>query len=166
MKKISRFAKRVVKVFGGGKRGEWETPPALFKLLDDEFHFTLDVCASPINAKCPRFFTKERNGLKQSWNGEVCWLNPPYSEIPKWLEKTWMETREKGTIVVALLPVNTDTRWFKKYCTSAEIRFLRRRVSFLDVNKKPRKGNPRASMIVIFRSDIEPKMFSWEAKWK
>lgn len=46
----------------------WETPQALFDELDKEFHFTLDVCAVPENAKCERYFTPAQNGLKQDWN--------------------------------------------------------------------------------------------------
>jgi hypothetical protein len=29
---------------------EWSTPPELFRELDQEFHFTLDACATPENA--------------------------------------------------------------------------------------------------------------------
>ena len=66
----------------------WSTPPELYKVLDDEFHFTLDVCATPSNAKCDRFFTLADDGLKQSWLGEVCWMNPPYGrKIDLWMQK-------------------------------------------------------------------------------
>jgi hypothetical protein len=37
----------------------WETPPRLFAKLDEEFHFTLDACALPENAKCKRFFSPD-----------------------------------------------------------------------------------------------------------
>lgn len=47
-------------------RNEWETPQWLFDYLDQEFHFDLDPCATPLNAKCKRFFTKEDDGLSQS----------------------------------------------------------------------------------------------------
>ena len=30
---------------------EWSTPQDLFNKLNDEFHFTLDACAQPFNAK-------------------------------------------------------------------------------------------------------------------
>jgi hypothetical protein len=36
---------------------EWSTPQPLFDLLNSEFHFTLDVCATEKNAKCERYFT-------------------------------------------------------------------------------------------------------------
>jgi len=35
---------------------EWGTPQAFFDTLNAEFHFTLDVCAQPGNAKCLHYF--------------------------------------------------------------------------------------------------------------
>ena len=37
-------------------KDDWETPQALYDVLDAEFKFTVDVCANPQNAKCRRFF--------------------------------------------------------------------------------------------------------------
>ena len=47
----------------------WETPQDFFDRLNDEFHFNADVCATPDNAKCGTYFTKENDGLSQSWGG-------------------------------------------------------------------------------------------------
>ena len=49
----------------------WETPQDLFDKLNAEFHFDLDVCALPENAKCEKYYTPEDDGLLQPWNG-VC----------------------------------------------------------------------------------------------
>lgn len=49
---------------------EWATPQAFFDELNAEFNFTLDPCATSENAKCARYFTKEDDGLAQSWSGE------------------------------------------------------------------------------------------------
>jgi site-specific DNA-methyltransferase (adenine-specific) len=56
----------------------WATPQEFFDALDREFRFELDVCALPDNAKCPRYFTPDDDGLAQSWAPAVCWMNPPY----------------------------------------------------------------------------------------
>lgn len=48
---------------------EWATPQSLFDKLNATFHFTLDPCATPENAKCAKFYTKEQDGLKQDWGG-------------------------------------------------------------------------------------------------
>lgn len=56
---------------------DWATPQDFFDKPDGEFHFTLDVCADKNNHKCEKYYTKEQDGLSQSWNG-VVWCNPPY----------------------------------------------------------------------------------------
>jgi len=52
------------------KTGMWATPQDFFDKLNEEFHFGLDVCATPDNAKCSNFFTEEVDGLKQNWGGK------------------------------------------------------------------------------------------------
>lgn len=56
-------------VMFSSKSMNWATPQAFFNQLDSEFHFTLDPCADQFNHKCEKFFTKEDDGLKQSWGG-------------------------------------------------------------------------------------------------
>lgn len=123
---------------------DWETPQKVFDDLDDEFHFTIDVAASPSNAKCDTFFTKEDDALRQKWNG-VCWCNPPYGrQIGKWVKKA----SEADATVVMLIPARTDTSWFHDYVLGkAEIRFIRGRLRFSGSDENA----PFPSMIVIFR---------------
>jgi phage N-6-adenine-methyltransferase len=125
------------------KTAEWPTPAELFAELDSEFHFETDLCATPENAKCTKFFTKEQDGLKQQWAG-VCWMNPPYDRVGDWIKKA-AESAERGAKVVALLPARTGTNWFHDYCLGREIRFLRR-LKFGDGEDDARF----ASMVVIF----------------
>lgn len=127
---------------------EWSTPPSVFRGLDDEFHFTLDACASPENAKCARFFTVEQDGLTQEWGAETVWCNPPYGrgQIERWLRKAW-QASGGGATVVMLLPSDTGTSWWHDYCARGECRFLRGRVRFGGGS-----GSPTfASVVVIFR---------------
>ena len=115
------------------KSNEWETPRSLFKKLHDEFNFTIDVCATKESAKCERFYTKQTNGLAQSWENEVAFMNPPYGrEIGTWVEKAYREALN-GAVVVCLIPARTDTRYWHDYIfPNAEIRFLKGRVKFLN----------------------------------
>lgn len=72
------------------KTDEWETPQELFNKLNDEFHFTLDVCATMENAKTARYFTKEQDGLSKDWTGETVWCNPPYGrQMYAWIHKCY-----------------------------------------------------------------------------
>jgi len=76
-----------LKVHFSSQTDLWSTPQAFFDQLNKEFNFTLDPCATKENAKCKKFFTKEQDGLKQSWAKEIVFMNPPYgSEISLWIE--------------------------------------------------------------------------------
>lgn len=87
----------------------WETPQELFDQLNNEFHFNLDVCALPENAKCAAYYSPEINGLAQPWYG-TCWCNPPYGkQIGSWVRRAWLSSAT-GNTVVMLLPARTDTR--------------------------------------------------------
>lgn len=126
----------------------WATPQKFFDELDKEFHFTLDPCATPENAKCTRFFTQSENGLIQNWGGEIVFCNPPYGRtISDWVRKSYEESRKPNTKVVMLLPARTDTAYFHDYIYhKAEIRFLRGRLHFND----SKQSAPFPSMVVIF----------------
>ncbi len=72
---------------------EWATPSYLFDELDEEFHFTLDVCAGEDNHKTPEYFDRETDGLAQEWKG-TCWMNPPYGRtIGAWVKKAYEAAR-------------------------------------------------------------------------
>ena len=51
-------------VMFSSKTDAWATPQRFFDELNREFNFELDVCATPENAKCRRFYTKEQDGLE------------------------------------------------------------------------------------------------------
>lgn len=127
---------------------EWATPNYFFEELNKEFNFTLVPCATHENHKCNNYFTKEQDGLKQTWKGHKVYCNPPYGrEISKWVEKAYNENK-KGTFVVMLLPARTDTRWFHNYIYNQhEIRFLKGRLKF----GNSKNSAPFPSMIVIMK---------------
>lgn len=56
-------------VMFSSKSDEYATPQEVFDQLDAEFHFNLDPCATDENHKCPIYFTKETDGLHNSWGG-------------------------------------------------------------------------------------------------
>ena len=127
---------------------EWETPQDLFNQLDGEFHFTLDVCATPQNTKCVKYFTKEQDGLTQDWQGETVWCNPPYGkQIGDWMRRLYEFSTGGGT-AVALVPARTDTRWFHDFVyKKAEIRFIKGRIKF----GTSKYNAPFPSMVVIYK---------------
>lgn len=79
------------------KTEEWATPQDFFDKLNEEFHFTLDVCSTHENAKCAKHYTKEDDGLSQDWTGETVWCNPPYGrQMPKWIKKCAEHGKQGG----------------------------------------------------------------------
>jgi phage N-6-adenine-methyltransferase len=128
----------------------WETPQDFFNELDREFHFTLDVCAVPENAKCAAFYSPRDNGLAQPWSG-VCWMNPPYGRvISLWVAKAYAAS-QAGTTVVALLPARTETTWWQDYVLKVgqeNIRYWRGRLRF----GGSKNSAPFPSAVVVFKS--------------
>jgi phage N-6-adenine-methyltransferase len=125
---------------------EWATPQDLFDALNAAFKFTLDPCATHQNAKCRRYFTRAKNGLKQPWFGRV-FMNPPYGRsIGKWIKKAYEESRHNAELVVCLLPSRTDTAWWHDYCMKGTLCFIRGRLKF----GLGKNSAPFPSAIVIF----------------
>lgn len=121
----------------------WETPQDLFDLLDSEFHFDIDVCATAENTKCATFFSPLDDGLSQDWHG-VCYMNPPYG---KKIGACMKKASETNGLVVCLVPARTDTKWWHDYAMKAkEIRFVRGRLHF----GNSKNSAPFPSAVVIF----------------
>lgn len=146
-------------------RADWETPAELFGPLNDEFRFELDAAASVLNKKAFDWLGGPCTpplgewdgacgcGLCADWGDRVVWCNPPFGKgLDKWVEK-FASAKYHGATVVALLPANTDTKWFRTvWWTATEIRFLSKRVQFVGSTS----SNPCGSMIAIYRPDGLP----------
>lgn len=134
-------------VFASSKK-EWETPRWLYNLLDKEFHFTLDPCATDDNTMCAEYFTKEENGLTQPWAPDTVYLNPPYGRMAAaWIAKAYRES-QRGATVVVLLPNRSSNIWWRDYVMRAyEIRFIDGRLNFAG----GKYSAPFPSVIVVFK---------------
>lgn len=112
--------------------------PAFIRGLEARFGaFTLDVAASAANAKAPRFYTREQDGLSLPWAGAV-WCNPPYSDCGAWVRKAWTEHGSAERIVM-LLPANRcEQAWWQdlveprrdRQGSPLRVEFLRGRMRF------------------------------------
>lgn len=151
---------------------EWQTPLDLFLALEGEFGFALDPRCTSETALCPNGFYRDRgwDGLARHWRGWRAFVNPPYSRgnIGKWCEKCVMEA-QRGSLVVALLPCDCSTTWWHKYVMQAyEIRFLPRRVRFIDpATGKPAGAPTFGSVVVIWGpgcGGAPPRVRAWD--WK
>ena len=127
------------------KTDMWATPQDFFDKYNKIYNFEIDVCASPENAKCSKYYTKEQNGLAQEWTGK-CWMNPPYGrEIKDWMKKAY-ESSLNGATVVCLVPARTDTAWWHDYSVKGNIEFIRGRLKF----GGSKNSAPFPSAVVVF----------------
>ena len=125
-------------------KDDYETPDEVYDPLNDEFHFTIDVCADEDNHKCEAYYSIEEDGLFYEWSG-VCWLNPPYSNTKAWL----LHASKQRCTSIALVPNSTENTWFHEIAWPTPS-VLPRRISFLQ-DGVPQKGNTGGSIIVIWQ---------------
>ena len=140
---------------------EWGTPQDLFDQLNREFGpFDLDAAANVINQKCDRYYSKNDDALSvEKWDGERIWLNPPYGrELGKWVEKAEEQAHIYGKRVVMLLPARTDTKWWHKYVSDADVvRFIKGRLKF----EGAKSSAPFPSVIVVFDGEGYADLQEW-----
>lgn len=124
----------------------WSTPQEFYDKLNEEFHFTLDPCATDTNHKTDKYFTIADDGLSKDWSKDIVFMNPPYGRvIGEWMKKA----ADSGTNVVCLIPARTDTKWWHDYVIgkNAEVRFIKGRLKF----GGHANSAPFPSAVVIFR---------------
>jgi hypothetical protein len=116
----------------------WPTPEWVVKQAEAEFGpFDLDPATNPDNpVGTPLWYTPVENGLAQQWKGRV-WLNPPYGRtIGQWMDKARAEVASgNAELVVCLVPVRVDARWWQRNVVLAEpkplVRFWPRRLRYV-----------------------------------
>jgi transcriptional regulator with XRE-family HTH domain len=117
----------------------------------------LDPCGhrlSPVVARRRILLDEGGDGLVEDWSARLVFVNPPFSELTRWLERAHGEWRvgRAGT-VVCLVPVRTDSALFHDRLSSdADIYLLRGRVRFLDPQGKA-QPTPFSLMLMTFGSD-------------
>ena len=124
----------------------WETPKDIYNYYVLKRGF-FDPC--PIN---PTF-----NGLEIEWK-ERNFVNPPYSQISKWVDKALTE-RAKGKLIVMLIPARTDTKAFRKlYENKASFIFITGRLRFSEKNSAPFPS------VFVILDDSDFQEFYWADK--
>ncbi len=104
----------------------WLTPPGIIQALGT---FDLDPCAAPDLRPWDTaavHIAPPEDGLSWPWYGRV-WLNPPYSDIERWLGK--LADHGQGTAIVF---ARTETRWFVEHVweRATAVLFLHGRLHF------------------------------------
>jgi transcriptional regulator with XRE-family HTH domain len=116
------------------------TPPDFMAPIYDAFgEIDLDPCAnvlSPVVARRRILPSEGGDGLVDDWSGKIAFVNPPYSELLRWLRRAHDQWRIGNVeTVICLIPVRTDSALFHEVLSAdADIYLLKGRVRFLDSN--------------------------------
>lgn len=95
------------------------TPVAVYKRLDDVFHFKLDAAADPDHHLCDTYLTEEIDGLTVDWHtyGNT-FINPPtIDSYPEWIKKAYHESQH-GIVTVLFLLGHLNAPCIKMFCLS------------------------------------------------
>lgn len=147
----------------------WCTPPKYVNAIKRFWGGTikLDPCSnqhSIVNAET-EFRLPEHDGLKEEWNYETIYVNPPYGSdkergttIKNWLAKCCLSHYTYGSEVIALVPVATNTGHWKQYVFghATAICFLYdTRLRFLVDGLDGGKGAPMACCLIYWGNNLE-----------
>lgn len=121
----------------------------------------LDPCGhslSPVIARRRILPGEDGDGLVDDWSGKIAFVNPPYSQLLRWLRRAYDQWRAgKVETVVCLVPVRTDSAWFHETLSAdADIYLLQGRVLFLDMRGKSQQ-TPFSLMVLTLGATPEQK---------
>ena len=138
------------------------TPPDFMQSIYAAFgDVDLDPCAhllSPVIAKRRILKNQGGDGLAEDWSGKLAFVNPPFSELLKWLRRAH-DQWQNGNVetVVCLVPVRTDSAWFHETLSAAaDIYLLKGRVRFLSSQGK-QQPTPFSLMVLALGATAAQK---------
>jgi hypothetical protein len=128
----------------------WQTPEVVLSGVRETFRgvINLDPCASP--EPTDWFATNNMNPTREPWEGAIkagqfgyrqdglsaswsrrVYVNPPFSESARWIEKCHTEAPHCEGIIM-LIPTRSDTRYWQTYAPTADaICFWKGRIKFI-----------------------------------
>ena len=124
----------------GRENQQAETPDDVMEQIEKLFNE-----GKPMYDPCPHNPTKD--GLEGDWEGDVCYVNPPYKNVTPWLKKGLAQMR-KGKKIIFLIPARCDVEWWHNYVLkyAYAIYFIKQGIRFKGYKLKC----PFAICIVVF----------------
>ena len=143
-----------------GQTDVWLTPLWIIERLGGGFD--LDPCGYPGHQTAKKLFLENEGcGLSRDWGNKFVWLNPPYSDVGRWLDK--LADHANGT---ALVFARTDTSWAQRHFKrAANVFFLKGRIKFLRADFTESTNAGHGSMILHYGQKRKDFNFEgWQAK--
>lgn len=149
----------------------WCTPKKYVDAVKKVFEgvIDLDPCSnkdSIVNAET-EYLLPDKDGLKASWDFNRIYVNPPYGSdrengttIRDWFIRI-AQARERGSEIIALVPVATNTAHWKDYVypLATSICFLYdTRLKFFINGREDNKGAPMSCCVIYYGNN--PDLFS------
>lgn len=117
---------------------EWYTPAWLIDLARETMGgIDLDPASSEQaqrTVKAGAFYTAAEDGYSKPWHGRI-WLNPPFSETPRWVRRLTAACAD-GDVTQAVLLVNSAPGygWWEALYRVRPVCLLSKRVAFVNAD--------------------------------
>lgn len=138
------------------------TSPQFIRAIERSFgRIDFDPCWHAASAVRPRAYLDVRrgdDGLRDAWSGGVAFVNPPWSNQKKWIERAHDQWRcGNVATVVCLVPAKTDTRLFHHVLSEdADVYFIEGRPHFFKEDGQS-EATMVSAMVVMFGATPEQK---------
>lgn len=158
-------------------RQEWETPDDFFGVVNQEFDFQIDVCATKANAKCKFYHSLYDDGIDALKDGTPwimpdegilsAWCNPGFSKPGPWVRKACREAMKSPSAVVVVMGlISPSTEWWRRWVSlSYSVRLIGgKRLQFKPPRGIKPSSNSKENCLVEFRTyplRSAPKITTW-----
>lgn len=149
-------------VQGYTEKDDWQTPPDIVTAIDQAVDgITTDPSAQEQTDIGREYnYTFDDDGLSQPWYG-TCFVNPPFSQKERFLEKIVEEYQEdRVDEIIVLTPDSTDTvSWWHKYIAphASYVCFHEGRIAYYDDGTRVSNNVPFGTAISVFTTDEPPR---------
>jgi len=98
------------------KNDYWETPKKEYAYAVWNYDVTpvIDVCAAEENTRCEMYYTESDDALSKEWD-EDFFMNPPYSQITKWLKYAHEQHTKHNVNALILTFGKIGVKWFHEF---------------------------------------------------
>lgn len=118
--------RKTIDVMFSKKSDHWRTPKELYERFMDGGY--VDPCP----------FESEYDNLDVDFGNVKMFINPPYSDIKRWVEFAIRHHNKYKKEILFLVPSRTDTKWFHELLEyGVELEFIKGRLHFSNKDRAP-----------------------------